>query len=63
VPATSNILRPLTARELLGVMAHETGHVRHRDILISTIAATLAGLISSITQFGFLFGARVHAKT
>jgi len=39
-------------------MAHELAHVKHRDILISTISATVAGAISSIAQFGMLFGAR-----
>ena len=58
VAATTGILQLLTARELRGVMAHELAHVRHRDILISTIAATVAGAISSIAQFGFLFGGR-----
>ncbi len=58
VAATSGILRLLTARELRGVMAHELTHVKHRDILISTIAATVSGAISAIAQFGFLFGGR-----
>jgi len=58
VAATTGILQLLTARELRGVMGHELTHVRHRDILISTIAATVAGAISSIAQFGFLFGGR-----
>jgi heat shock protein HtpX len=56
VAATTGILQLLTARELRGVMAHELAHVRRRDILISTIAATVAGAISSIAQFGFPFG-------
>ena len=58
VAATTGILRLLSARELRGVMAHELTHVKHRDILISTIAATVAGAIASIAQFGFLFGGR-----
>ena len=58
VAATTGILRLLSARELRGVMAHELAHVKHRDILTSTIAATVAGAISSIAQFGFLFGGR-----
>ena len=58
VAATSGILQLLSARELRGVMAHELAHVKHRDILLSTIAATVAGAISSIAQFGFLFGGR-----
>jgi heat shock protein HtpX len=56
VAATTGILRLLDARELRGVMAHELAHVRNRDILTSTISATLAGAISSLAQFGMLFG-------
>ncbi len=56
VAATSGILRMLSARELRGVMAHELSHVKHRDILISTISATIAGAISSLAQFGMIFG-------
>ena len=58
VAATSGILQLLSARELRGVMAHELTHVKHRDILLSAIAATVAGAISAIGQFGFLFGGR-----
>ncbi|MGC7527289.1 M48 family metalloprotease, partial [Pandoraea pneumonica] len=46
VAATTGILRVLSDRELRGVMAHELAHVKHRDILISTISATMAGAIS-----------------
>ncbi|TCJ12919.1 zinc metalloprotease HtpX [Parasulfuritortus cantonensis] len=56
VAATTGILRMLSTRELRGVMAHELAHVRHRDILISTISATVAGAISTLAQFGMLFG-------
>src|SRR5262245_42001377 len=45
VAATSGILQMLSQRELRGVMAHELAHVKHRDILTSTISATLAGAI------------------
>lgn len=58
VAATTGILRMLSERELRGVMAHELAHVKHRDILISTIAATVAGAISALAQFGMLFGGR-----
>lgn len=60
VAATQGIMRILSAEELEGVMAHELSHVAHRDILISTIAATLAGAISMIAnmlQWGAIFGA------
>jgi heat shock protein HtpX len=56
VAATTGILQLLTERELRGVMAHELAHVKHRDTLISTISATIAGAISSIAQFGLFFG-------
>jgi heat shock protein HtpX len=58
VAATTGILRVLTDRELRGVMAHELAHVKHRDILISTISATVAGAVASLAQFGALFGGR-----
>lgn len=56
VAATTGIMRVLTPRELRGVMAHELAHVRHRDTLISTISASLAGAISSVAQIGMMFG-------
>jgi heat shock protein HtpX len=56
VAATTGILRLLTRRELRGVMAHELAHVKHRDTLISTLSATIAGAISTLAQFGMLFG-------
>lgn len=58
VAATTGILRVLSERELRGVMAHELGHVLHRDILISTISATMAGAISMLANFAVLFGGR-----
>jgi heat shock protein HtpX len=60
VAATEGILRILTPDELEGVMAHELAHVKNRDILISSIAATFAGAISMIgnmLQWGAMFGA------
>src|SRR5437867_6724994 len=59
VAATEGILRLLTREELEGVMAHELGHVRNRDILIGTIAAAIAGAISmlaNIAQWSMIFG-------
>lgn len=58
VAATTGILRVLSERELRGVMAHELAHVRHRDILISTVSATMAGAISMLANFAIFFGGR-----
>ncbi|MEK8044728.1 MAG: zinc metalloprotease HtpX [Burkholderiales bacterium PBB6] len=58
VAATTGILRVLSERELRGVMAHELAHVKHRDILISTISATMAGAIGMLANFGMLLGGR-----
>lgn len=59
VAATTGIMRLLNDEELAGVMAHELGHVRNRDILISTLAATFAGAITYLAhmaQWGAMFG-------
>src|SRR5262245_18200915 len=59
VAATEGILRLLTEEELAGVMAHEMGHVRNRDTLIMSVAATLAGAITMLAhmaQWGAIFG-------
>ena len=58
VAATTGIVQMLSERELRGVMAHELAHVKNRDILISTISATVAGAISMVAQFGMFFGGR-----
>ncbi len=58
VAATTGLLRALSEREIRGVMAHELAHVKHRDILISTISATMAGAISALANFAMIFGGR-----
>ena len=58
VAATTGIVNVLTDRELRGVMAHELAHVKHRDILLSTISATMAGAISMLANFAMFFGGR-----
>jgi heat shock protein HtpX len=59
VAVTSGILRILSRDELMGVIGHELSHIQHRDILIGTIAATMAGAISllaSMARWGAMFG-------
>jgi heat shock protein HtpX len=59
VAVTDGILRIMTEEELEGVLAHELGHVLNRDILISTVAATLAGaigMLANMAQWGAMFG-------
>ena len=56
VCATTGIMRRLSPSELAGVMAHELAHVKHRDVLVMTIASFFASLAALILQFGFFFG-------
>jgi heat shock protein HtpX len=59
VAVTSGILRILSRDELMGVIGHELSHIQHRDILIGTIAATMAGAISilaTMARWGAMFG-------
>ena len=59
VAVTSGIMRILSKEELMGVIGHELSHILHRDILISTIAATMAGAISilaTMARWGAMFG-------
>ncbi len=59
VAVTSGIMRILSRDELMGVIGHELSHIQHRDILISTIAATMAGaisMLSTMARWGAIFG-------
>ena len=59
VAVTTGILRILSKEELMGVIGHELSHIQHRDILISTVAATIAGaitMLAKVAQFGAIFG-------
>lgn len=58
VAVTTGILRVLNYEELSGVLAHELTHVKNRDILTSSIAAAMAGVISWTAQMAFFFGGR-----
>ncbi|MFA6221815.1 MAG: zinc metalloprotease HtpX [Desulfomonilaceae bacterium] len=58
VAVTEGILSILSRDELAGVIGHELGHVKNRDILIQTVAATIGAAITYLAQFGFLFGGR-----
>jgi heat shock protein HtpX len=56
VAVTTGIMEILTPAELEGVLAHELAHIRHRDVVIMTIASFFASIASMILQFGFFFG-------
>ncbi len=56
VAATEGILRVLDDEELEGVLSHELAHVKHRDILISSIAATIAAAVMMVSRFAMFFG-------
>ena len=61
VAVTTGIMKALDYNEISGVLGHELAHVKHRDILIGTIAASMAGVISmaaNIIQWGAIFGTR-----
>ncbi|MGE0210419.1 MAG: zinc metalloprotease HtpX [Parvibaculaceae bacterium] len=58
VAVTSGLLRTLSPDEVAGVVAHELAHIKHRDTLIMTITATLAGAISMLGNFAMFFGGR-----
>src|SRR5882672_8464455 len=56
VCATTGLLERLSEEELAGVLAHELSHVKNRDTLIMTVTATIAGAISMLANFAFMFG-------
>lgn len=59
VAVTEGLLRSLTPEELEGVLAHELAHIKNRDVLVGTVAASMAGaitMIANIFQFNMLFG-------
>ena len=56
VAFTTGILQVMDDREIEGVVAHELGHVLHRDILISSVAATIAAAITALARMAFWFG-------
>jgi len=58
VCVTEGILQLVSRDELEGVLAHELAHIKNRDMLLQTIAATMAGAITHLAQFGWLFGGR-----
>lgn len=58
VAVSTGLLDLLPRNEVAGVIAHELAHIRNRDTLTMTVSATIAGAISTIAQFGFLFGGR-----
>jgi heat shock protein HtpX len=58
VCVTSGLLRTMQTDELEGVIAHELAHIKNRDMLLQTIAATMTGAISNLAQFAFFFGGR-----
>ena len=62
VAVTTGLLRSLSRDELAGVVAHELAHIKNRDTLVMTVAATLAGAIATLAQFGFVFGGRGDAR-
>lgn len=66
VAATTGIMKLLSTEELAGVMAHELAHIKNRDTLIMTVAATIAGAIGFLAQFAMFFsgqpGRRRHYR-
>jgi heat shock protein HtpX len=65
IAVTTGIMRMLSREELKGVLAHELAHIKHRDILVATVAATIAGAISYLAQMAqwtMFFGGRDNER-
>ncbi len=62
VAVTTGLMQTVGKEELAGVIAHELGHVKNRDTLLITITATIAGAISMLANFGFMFGGRSNSN-
>jgi heat shock protein HtpX len=62
VAVTTGLLNSVNREELAGVIAHELGHVKNRDTLLMTVTATIAGAISMLANFGFMFGGRSNSN-
>jgi heat shock protein HtpX len=60
VCVTEGILKMLSPEELEGVLAHELAHIKNHDMLLQTIAATIAGAISNLANFALFFGSAQH---
>jgi heat shock protein HtpX len=58
VAVTTGLMQAVDREELAGVIAHELGHIKNRDTLLMTVTATIAGAISMLANFGFMFGGR-----
>lgn len=58
VCVTSGLMKLINREELEGVIAHELAHIKNRDMLLQTVTATMAGAISNLAQFAFIFGGR-----
>jgi heat shock protein HtpX len=62
VAVTTGLMQTVSREELAGVIAHELGHIKNRDTLLMTITATIAGAISMLANFGFIFGGRSNGN-
>jgi heat shock protein HtpX len=58
VAVTTGLMQMVDRQELAGALAHELGHIKNRDTLLMTVTATIAGAVSMLANFGFMFGGR-----